>query len=309
MDYVKKKRWVRYQHLKCKMYLRNYFRFECAYCRMREQDTGNLREDYFEKDHFVARSSKTDDSLDAYDNMIYACAKCNGTKSNKDVDLLLNPCKDNIYSGSDPHVINLGKNGNYRLFGTTGEGRQYINALQLNSKFYRELRERQELADKDNKELVKLLNDISDCADIPVDLVQKLEELVCNHYLVQIDMQQDSLYRCGRSRAGRAFQEVLGILDTLGIPHELLFAENDIDIKLQMNEKEYLCEIILNDKAEKPVRSFRMKKEQREIWALAEGNYGILYYYMKTGNLEFYSVGEENVQRICLKDCFAMCDE
>lgn len=157
MDYVRKKRWIKYQHLKCKMYLRNDFHFECAYCRMREQDTGNLLEDYFEKDHFVARNGKEDVSLDEYDNMIYAC-----TKSNKNVDLLLDPCKENIYSGSDPHVTNLGKNGNYRLVGNTEAGKRYIDSLQLNSKFYRELRERQEQAKTGDQELVKLLNDIMD---------------------------------------------------------------------------------------------------------------------------------------------------
>ena len=110
---------MRYHHLKCKMYLRNDFRFECAYCRMREQDTGILCEKYFEKDHFIARNSKSDIDLDSYDNMVYACSKCNGTKADKDTELLLNPCKDDIYLGSTPHVKNLGKNGQYQLVGNT----------------------------------------------------------------------------------------------------------------------------------------------------------------------------------------------
>lgn len=133
----KKKRWVRYRHIKCKMYLRNDFHFECAYCRMREQDTGALNEEFFEKDHFVASSSGEDIDLDSYDNMVYACSKCNGTKTNKSVNLLLNPCEDNIYSGANPHVINLGKSGQYQLESDTPEGKQYIKSLQLNSKFYR----------------------------------------------------------------------------------------------------------------------------------------------------------------------------
>ena len=96
MDYRRKKRWVTYHHIKCKMYLCNDFRFECTYCRMREQDTGVLGEEYFEKDHFVARASGVEVDLDAYDNMVYACSKCNGKKSNKSVELLLDPCKDDI---------------------------------------------------------------------------------------------------------------------------------------------------------------------------------------------------------------------
>ena len=302
MDYKRKKRWIRYHHLKCKMYLRNDFRFECAYCRMREQDTGTLYEDYFEKDHFIAKTSDADIDLDSYDNMIYACSKCNGTKSNKSADLLLNPCKDNIYSGSNPHVKNLGMNGQYQLIGNTKKGWQYINSLQLNSKFYREMRESQERADKAYYELNELINEISDYPNVPSDLLQKLKKMVCSNYLILMNDQQDSAFKCGRSKAGRAFREVLDILDNLSISYELLFAENDIDIKIQYDDKEYLCEIVLNDKAENHIRNIRIKKEQRESWAVVDGKYGVLYYYMKTGRLEFYGVDEENGLLACLQD-------
>ncbi len=46
----------------------------------------------------------------------------------------------------------------------------------------------------------------------------------------------------------------------------------------------------------------QVKKEQRECWLAEGGEHGILYYYMKTGRLEFYSVGEENRLLVCLKD-------
>lgn len=303
MDYRRKKRWVRYNHIKCKMYLRNDFRFECAYCRMREQDTGVLGEDNFEKDHFVARASGVDIDLDAYDNMIYSCSKCNGNKSDKSIELLLNPCKDDIYLGSNPHVKNLGKNGQYQLIGNTMEGWQYIDALQLNSKFYREMRERQEQDDEVNNELKKFLNEISKRTDIPDDLIQKFKLLLCKNFLFQTNDQQNFVFRCGHSRAGQAFRDVLDILEKRSVPHELLFADKDADIKIQYNGKEYLCEIVLNDKAEKPVRCIHVKKVQRESWTAAGGNYGILYYYMKTGRLEFYSVDGKNELLACLEDC------
>lgn len=54
MDYTRKKHWVTYHSKKCKMYLRNDFRFECAYCGMREQDNV-AGEFYFEKDHYVSK--------------------------------------------------------------------------------------------------------------------------------------------------------------------------------------------------------------------------------------------------------------
>lgn len=303
MDYRRKKRWVRYNHMKCKMYLRNDFHFECAYCRMREQDTGVLCEDYFEKDHFAARTSGTESDPDAYDNMIYACSKCNSTKSNIDIDLLLDPCRDDIYSGTHPHVKNLGRSGGYQLSGNTAKGWQYIDNLQLNSKFYREMRERQEQADEDDRELEGLINEISNNADVPKDLLQKLKKLVYNNYSIRMNNWQDSVFRCGHSKAGQAFQEVLDILDDLSVPHELLFAENDFDIKVEYNGKEYLCEIVLNDSTRTPVRNIRMRKEQKESWLAENGNHGVMYYYMKTGRLEFYSVSEENRLLACLKNC------
>lgn len=302
MDYERKKRWVKYNHIKCKMYLRNDFRFECAYCRMREQDTGALGEDYFEKDHFVARASGAEGDLDSYDNMVYACSKCNGTKSDINVDLLLNPCKDDIYSGSHPHVKNLGKSGQYQLSGNTMEGWQYIKNLQLNSKFYREMREKQEQANKDDYELEKLINEISDASDVPKYLLHKLRTLIWNNYSIQRNNQQDSAFRCGHSKAGQAFKEVLDILDNLSVSYELLFAENDFDIKVQYNSKEYLCEIVLNDSTETSVRNIRMTKAQKESWLIETGNHGIMYYYMKTGRLEFYSIGERNELLVCLKN-------
>lgn len=302
MDYRRKKRWVRYNHIKCKMYLRNDFRFECAYCRMRERDTGVLGEDNFEKDHFAAKALGKDSDLDSYENMIYACAKCNRTKSDISTDLLLNPCKDDIYSGDHPHVKNLGKDGQYQLSGNTTEGWQYIKILQLNSRFYREMREKQEQADIDDYELETLINEISNRADVPEDLLQKLRVLVCNNYSIQMNDQQNPAFRCGHSKAGHAVQKVLGILENLAVPYELLFEENNFDIKVQFDNKDYLCEVVLNANAEIPVRSIHVKKEQRESWLTEDGEHGIMYYYMKTGRLEFYSVGETNKFLACLEN-------
>ncbi len=302
MDHIRKKRWVRYSHIKCKMYLRNDFRFECAYCRMRERDAGSLLEDYFEKDHFIARTSRTDIDIDAYDNMIYACAKCNGTKSNKSIEVLLDPCKDNIYSGSNPHVVSLGKEGEYQLRGNTPEGWQYIDSLKLNSKFYRELRRKQEQADSGNRELRNLLQEITDLVDIPDVLLQRLEELLRRNYLISMDQEQTVSYKCGRSRAGEAFQEVIRILNSLSVTNELLFAANDLDIKIQYRGCKYLCEIRLNCDAEKPVKEVRMEGEQLASWRAAEGHYGVLYYYMKTGRLEFHVLSGEAGECICLKE-------
>ena len=174
--------------------------------------------------------------------------------------------------------------------------------LQLNSKFYREMREKQEQAYQYDAELENIVNDILNSSDIPKELQQKIITLIDNNYLVHKNTKQDPAFRCGISKAGLAFQEVLDILHNLSVPYELLFAKNDFDIKVQYNGKEYLCEIVLNDSAKVPVRNIRVKKEQRESWLAENGEHGILYYYMKTGRLEFYCIGEKNKLLACLKN-------
>ena len=51
MVYTRKRHWVTYYSEKCKMYLRNDFKFECAYCGMKEKYSV-MGEQLFEKDHF-----------------------------------------------------------------------------------------------------------------------------------------------------------------------------------------------------------------------------------------------------------------
>ena len=301
MDYVRKRRWIKYRHIKCKMYLRNDFRFTCAYCQMREQDAGAVGENYFEKDHFVAKTSDSDHDPDLYDNMVYSCAKCNGTKSDKSVELLLDPCRDNIYSGPVPHVRKLGREGQYQLAGNTPEGWRYIESLSLNSKFYRELRRRQEQADQDSRELENVLHELSGRLEIPDELRERLERFAGGNSPKQSDYFSDPVLRCVSSKAGQAFQEVLMILDSLAITYTLLFEEDDLDILIQYQGKEYRCEIVLNEKAVKQAEGIRVKKEQRECWSELTCDVGILYYYMRLGRLEFYEVGAETVLQTCLK--------
>ncbi|MCM1193675.1 MAG: hypothetical protein NC123_17770 [Butyrivibrio sp.] len=147
----------------------------------------------------------------------------------------------------------------------------------------------------------KLINEISDKYAVSEDLLQRLRKLVSSNYLMQSDNPQNTAFRCGCSKAGRAFQEVLGILNELSVSYELLFAEKDFDLKMRYNDRDYLCEIVLNDSAERPVRNIRMNAEQRECWLAENGEHGILYYYLKTGRLEFYSIGEENELLACFR--------
>lgn len=62
----------------CRPWLRDEFMFRCVYCLKREtwgQVTGD-----FELDHFKPQKINPEKRLD-YNNLVYACQRCNGTKS------------------------------------------------------------------------------------------------------------------------------------------------------------------------------------------------------------------------------------
>ena len=61
-------------------WLRDEFSFRCVYC-LRRETWLTLRRDY-EIDHFLPKSEHRDVERD-YDNLVYACSECNGTKAAK----------------------------------------------------------------------------------------------------------------------------------------------------------------------------------------------------------------------------------
>jgi len=64
-------------------WLRDDFLFRCAYCLKREQ-WGQVSFEY-DIDHFEPRSLRPDLAL-SYDNLLYACRRCNGVKRAQVVD-------------------------------------------------------------------------------------------------------------------------------------------------------------------------------------------------------------------------------
>jgi hypothetical protein len=43
-----------------------------------------------------------------------------------------------------------------------------------------------------------------------------------------------------------------------------------------------------------PVKRISLQQKKIECWIKENGNYGILYYYMKTGRLDFYQLDRES---------------
>lgn len=205
MDYKRTKHWVRYHSDKCRMYLRNDFHFECAYCRMREQDNA-IGEKIFEKDHFISKGTVSERDLDAYDNMVYACRICNGTKTDQKLNLILDPCKDDIYGGESPHIKKLGKEGQYRLQALTRKGQMFIDSLQLNSRFYRKMRKKQ----AENLELRNAIHALltGKEADDQPEAAAEIRRMMSGN--VDQDENSDE-FRCGTSKAGEDLYSVLNL--------------------------------------------------------------------------------------------------
>ena len=137
-------------------WLRDEFMFRCVYCLKREtwgQVTGD-----FELDHFKPQKYNPEKKLD-YNNLVYACQRCNGTKSSKAIS---DPFKllrsDRLFCDED---------GQLKTNDTTVE--KLIEYLDLNSprmiKWRWQWIELVKLAKRRKKKLFDSLMDLPD--DIP----------------------------------------------------------------------------------------------------------------------------------------------
>lgn len=108
-------------------WLRDEFTFCCVYCRTREQ-WGRVR-GTFDLDHFVPQTFQPDQSTD-YDNLLYACRTCNGSKADKTVpDPTQVLTQENTTIGADGSISGL-----------TPEAERLILKLGLDSPQYRNWR-------------------------------------------------------------------------------------------------------------------------------------------------------------------------
>lgn len=291
MDYSRKIHWVKYQSTKCKMYLRNDFHFECAYCGLKEKDN-LIGEECFEKDHFIPRTSSDEQDLDDYQNMVYACRRCNRTKTDQELRLILDPCKDNIYGGRNPHIKKTGQEGNYRLLAVTAKGKEFINSLQLNSRFYRNMRRCQDRQKQIMKEICHLV-DQKESSNHSEEAVKRcLEEFN--------DIINTDEFRCGSSRGGIDLYSTLLKLKEKGIEYSLIFDDYDLDICLSFEGSTYYCEIRTSNYKGDNRRGPRLDKNKKERWLNIGKRCGVLYHYKETDVLELYVFQQTTVEKYIL---------
>lgn len=102
-----------------KPWLRDEFSFRCVYCLHRER-WSHSGDAVFSTDHFVAQSVDTTLQTE-YDNLVYACSRCNSYKQANNV---LDPC-----SVAFAKVIRINYDGS--IDGLTSEAKQHIMILGL----------------------------------------------------------------------------------------------------------------------------------------------------------------------------------
>lgn len=103
-----------------KPWLRDEFQFRCVYCLWRER-WHSVGEDAFSVEHLQARAEAPNRICD-YDNLVYACCRCNSVKS--DARGVLNPCAQ----AYGQHLV-IHPDGTIQ--GLTAEGRELIEICQL----------------------------------------------------------------------------------------------------------------------------------------------------------------------------------
>lgn len=100
-------------------WLRDEFVFQCVYCLKRESWGQVVGE--FELDHFKPQALFPEQALN-YENLVYACARCNATKGSCQIDDPFHQLHQNSIMCS-----------NYILTGSTEAARRIIQILDLNS--------------------------------------------------------------------------------------------------------------------------------------------------------------------------------
>lgn len=103
-----------------KPWLRDEFSFRCVYCLWRERWCAEGA-DVFSVDHLSPQSLHPDLICD-YDNLVYACCKCNSVR--QDLDVPLDPCED-------AYAKHLEVQDDGSIRGLTPEGKEQIRICRL----------------------------------------------------------------------------------------------------------------------------------------------------------------------------------
>lgn len=289
MEYQRKIRWANYETPKCKEYLRNDFSHECAYCKLQEKEVGLIDASYFEVDHFRPQSG--DDlafNPHLYSNLYYSCEKCNGEKSDIWCERLLDPCKDDIFSGEYPPITGgYSSSVLYKYVAQNDKGSYYINTFKLNSRHHIRIR----------KQRINRQNSIHQMDDLMYEILHKFESKKNLNNLKELINQLDQL-RVSKTKElatlskDITFEAIEEYLTGRNIKNSVVFEEYNMDVKIKIGDDSYYCEVIVdNTDTDNEVKVKYLDTEKLTIWFdKLEYEFGILFYYQKLDKLYFYPI-------------------
>lgn len=291
MEYIRKFRWANYETPKCKEYLRNDFSHECAYCKLQEKEVGLIDANYFEVDHFRPQSDD-DPSFNPhlYNNLYYTCEKCNSEKSDTWSELLLDPCKDDIFAGERPPITGgYNEDTLFKYIAQNDRGKYYIDTFKLNSRHQIRIRRRRVNRQNNIHEIDSLIDEILH------KLNSKKELINVGQLVEQLDQlrlsKKDELSALSKDEN---FEAVEAYLNLCGIKNSVVFEEYNMDIKIKIGEISYYCELIGdssdNDSEEKT--KFLDTEKLKTWFEKLSYQFGILYYYPKSEKLYFYPISK-----------------
>ncbi|MHA2854255.1 HNH endonuclease [Paenibacillus lautus] len=295
MEYQRKSRWANYGSYKCKVYLRNDFSHECAYCKLQEVETGVIDSNYFEIDHFIPQNNDDNNVNEhTYSNLYYSCSKCNREKSDKWSQLLFDPCKELVFSGDSPPIIGGYDPSNlYKFSSETPRGLLYINTFKLNSRHHIRIRKRR----TDKKNNIRIIDELIDEILVKFRNIKKNSDSSLSDKENLLIQQLDELRMSKRNELIKLsrdenFELVEEYLNKRNIKNSIVFEEYNMDIKIKFNNVTYFCELIVDYSRKNSTRICkRIESEKLKTWFnKLSSNFGLLFFYPHLNKLYFFPV-------------------
>lgn len=281
MDYIRQKRNITYNSDSCKMYLRHDFCHKCAYCGAIEEALSLIPEaadKLFEKDHFLPQHDDAPDMHD-YPNLFYSCTSCNNKKNA--ILLPLNPCSDDVFSGEVPHVQGGTEKTKYIFKGTSPKGEEYITALELNSRYHLLIRQSQQAWLQANAESWNILQDLRRKGKLDTSDLQQIAAIL--YHSPTIDPFR---YICGGSKHAIAVAEACRYLVSNGYDTEIVFEENEMDIKVTLGQKTFWGTVRISES----IKECRVKTAVLEERRKKNVPYGLFVYVPSTATMYFFEI-------------------
>lgn len=286
MDYKRAERNITYHTPSCKMYLRHDFKHKCAYCGVSEDIVSNIpdvAEMIFEKDHFLPQDSKSP-NIHKYFNLFYACQKCNGIKDN--VLLPLNPCVDSIFTGSSPNISGGTAETGYCVESSTPSGNDYINKLQLNSRYHVELRECQAKHLARAREAEQILLDLQSNSKLTPTQVSIIASAIKPENNIDPIKQL-----CGSSSYGKHFIDAYYLLERLGYSCEIVFEGNELDIVVVVAGVKYYGQLRITS----DIQNCQVSTSVLRTWQQKHVPCGVMQYITSSQQIRFHAIDFGNV--------------